>query len=197
MGQANAVRVDWEEKRRVEKIKGQTVMLAAMPAVNHNRVAGYIYHTFLNYLKKKRCEAFSDGVEIHLDEDNTFVPDAMIVCNKDIIKYDGIYGAPDLVVEVLSPSTASRDRGAKKDVYEQHGVKEYWIADPKSKSVEVYHLKDGRFVLDNVYTAYEEWEWKSLSDKEKEAAKLPLKVSLYDDFFIDVREIFERVQPGA
>ena len=197
MGQANAVRVDWEEKRRVEKIKGQTVMLSAMPAVNHNRVAGYIYHVFLGYLRGKRCEAFSDGVEVHLDEDNTFVPDAMIVCNKDIIKYNGIYGAPDLVVEVLSPSTASHDRGAKKDVYEKHGVKEYWIADPKSKSVEVYHLKDGRFVLDNVYTAYEEWEWEGLSEKEKEQAKLPLKVSLYDDFFIDVREIFERVQTGA
>ena len=197
MGQENTIRVDWDEKRRVEKIKGQTVMLAAMPAVNHNRVVRNLDHIFFKYLRGKRCESFSDGVEIHLDEDNTFVPDAMIVCNKEIIKYDGIYGAPDLVVEVLSPSTASRDRGAKKDVYEQHGVKEYWIADPKSKSVEVYHLKDGRFVLDNVYTAYEEWEWKSLSDKEKEEAKLPLKVSLYDDFFIDVREIFERVQPGA
>ncbi|WP_411830076.1 Uma2 family endonuclease [Metasolibacillus meyeri] len=58
----------------------------------------------------------------------------MIICNQDIIKRDGIYGAPDLVVEVLSPSTARRDKGEKKALYEKHGVKEYWIISPDEKS---------------------------------------------------------------
>ena len=193
MTAAEAMKANFEEKRRVEKINGVTVMLSAIPAVNHNRVVTNLVNIFSRYLRGKRCEAFFDGVQVHLDEDNTFVPDAMIVCNKDIIKRDGIYGAPDLVVEVLSPSTGKNDRGPKKDVYERHGVREYWIADTKSKSVEVYLLRDGHFVLDNIYNVYEDWEWEQLSEEEKTAAKLPLKVSLYDDFFVDVREVFERV----
>jgi len=193
MTAAEAMKANFEEKRRVEKINGVTVMLSAMPAVNHNRVVTNLVNIFSRYLRGKRCEAFFDGVQVHLDENNTFVPDAMIVCNKDIIKRDGIYGAPDLIVEVLSPSTGKNDRGPKKDVYERHGVREYWIADTKSKSVEVYLLRDGHFVLDNIYNVYEDWEWEQLSEEEKTAAKLPLKVSLYDDFFVDVREVFERV----
>ena len=193
MTAAEAMKANFEEKRRVEKINGVTVMQAAMPAVNHNRVVTNLSSIFNRYLRGKRCEAFSDGVEVHLDEDNTFVPDAMIVCNKDIIKHNGIFGVPDLVAEVLSPSTARNDKGAKKDAYEKCGVREYWIADTKNKSVEVYLLRDGRFVLDNIYNVYEDWEWEQLSEEEKAAAKLPLKVSLYDDFFVDVREVFERV----
>lgn len=193
MTAAEAMKANFEEKRRVEKINGVTVMLSALPAVNHNRVVTNLVNIFSRYLRGKRCEAFFDGVQVHLDENNTFVPDAMIVCNKDIIKRDGIYGAPDLIVEVLSPSTGKNDRGPKKDVYERHGVREYWIADTKSKSVEVYLLRDGHFVLDNIYNVYEDWEWEQLSEEEKTAAKLPLKVSLYDDFFVDVHEVFERV----
>ena len=193
MTAAEAMKANFEEKRRVEKINGVTVMLSAMPAVNHNRVVTNLVNIFSRYLRGKRCEAFFDGVQVHLDEENTFVPDAMIVCNKDIIKHNGIYGAPDLVVEVLSPSTGKNDRGPKKDVYERHGVREYWIADTKSKSIEVYLLRDGHFVLDNIYNVYEDWEWEQLSEEEKATAKLPLKVSLYDDFFVDVREVFERV----
>ena len=193
MTAAEAMKANFEEKRRVEKINGVTVMQSAMPSVNHNRVVGNIVGSFFGYLKGKQDEVFENSVQVHLDEDNTFVPDAMIVCNKDIIKHNGIYGAPDLVVEVLSPSTGKNDKRPKKDVYEKNGVREYWIADTKSKSVEVYQLRDGRFVLDNIYNVYEDWEWEQLSEEEKAAAKLPLKVSLYDDFFVDVREVFERV----
>ena len=69
-----------------EIIHGKTVMMSPRPAINHNRVAGNIYHLFRLYLKGKRCQAFMDGVDVHFDEENTFVPDAFIVCNKDIIK---------------------------------------------------------------------------------------------------------------
>lgn len=119
MTAAEAMNANFEEKRRVEKINGVTVMQSAMPSVNHNRVVGNIVGSFFGYLKGKQDEVFENSVQVHLDEDNTFVPDAMIVCNKDIIKHNGIYGAPDLVVEVLSPSTGKNDRGPKKDVYEK------------------------------------------------------------------------------
>jgi Uma2 family endonuclease len=176
-----------------EKINGEIIMMSPRPVINHLRVIGNIYHIFTGYLKGKRCEAFADGADVHLDEKNTFVPDVMIVCNKDIIKDDGIYGAPDLVVEVLSPSTAKRDRGEKKSIYEKYGVKEYWIANPADKSIEVWLLKDGKYELDNVYTVYPDWQWEKMTDEDKAEAQLNLKVSLYDDLIIDVREIFDRV----
>lgn len=65
----------------------------------------------------------------------------MVVCNKDIIKKDGVHGVPDLIVEVISPSTAKKDKGYKKDLYETCGVKEYWLVDTDNRSIEVYLLK--------------------------------------------------------
>ena len=128
-----------------------------------------------------------------LDENNNFVPDVLIVCDRGKIKYNGIYGAPDLVVEVLSPSTAANDRGIKKDTYEKAGVREYWIVDPVSKSIEVYHLQNGRLELDDVYLVYPEEEWERMTEEQRAAARLSVKVSLYDDLFVDVREVFEDI----
>lgn len=184
---------DREKKRRFEKIGGKIVMMAAMPAVNHNRVVTNLTRIFSAYLRRKRCEAFSDGVEIHFDEENTFVPDAMIVCNKDIIKQNGIYGAPDLVVEVLSYSTEKYDRGVKKDIYEKYGVKEYWLVDYRQKTVEVWQLRDGRLMIDDIYRIFPDDEWAMMEEEDKKKASLHLKVSLYDDLIVDVREIFERI----
>ena len=177
-----------------ERINGRAVMTSPRPATNHNRVCLNISTLFKIHLKHKRCEAFGDGNDVHLDEKNTVIPDAMIICNKDIIKSDGIYGTPDLVVEVLSPSTANRDRKEKKKLYEQSGVKEYWIVDAVSKSIEVYILQQGNFELDNVYTVYPDWQWEKMTDEEKSQALLTLHLSLYDDFAIDIRDIFENIE---
>lgn len=183
----------YKDKDRYEIIDGKIVMMSPRPATNHNRVAFNISTLFKIYLKGKRCEAFSDGNDVHLDEKNTVIPDAMIICNKDIIKGDGIYGVPDLVVEVLSPSTANRDRKDKKNLYEKFGVKEYWIVDSASKSIEVYILQNGKFELDNAYSVYPEWQWKKMTEEERSEALLTLRVSLYDDFLIDIRDVFENV----
>ncbi|MBR1885284.1 MAG: Uma2 family endonuclease, partial [Schwartzia sp.] len=104
---------------------------------------------------------------------------------------DGIYGAPDLVVEVLSPSTATRDKGTKKAVYERAGVLEYWIVDPLAKSIDVYHLRENRLELDYSYVEFPDWEWARMTEKERAEARLSVKISLYDDLVVDVREVFE------
>ena len=185
--------LSYREELVSETIHGQTVMMSPRPSVSHNRVAGNIFRIFSIFLRGKRCSAFTDGVDVHLDENNVFVPDVMIVCDKDKIRYDGIYGAPDLVVEVLSPSSVTRDRGVKKNVYEKAGVREYWIADPISKTIEVYSLQNGRLELDHAYIVFPEQEWARMTDEEKAAARLSVKVSLYDDLIVDVREVFEDV----
>lgn len=176
-----------------ETIHGKTVLMSPSPNAKHNGVITNLCAIFRPFLKGKRCKLFVDGIDVHLDDENTFVPDLAIVCDRGKIKGDGIHGAPDLVVEVLSLSTMARDRGLKKDAYERAGVREYWIADPVSESVEVYHLRDGRFVLDHVYVIFPDWEWARMSEEERAAAQLSVKVSLYDDLLVDVREVFEDI----
>lgn len=173
----------WEEK-----LNGQLVLMSPRPSVNHNRVAGNIYHIFRNYLKGKTCKAFTDGVDVFLTEEDNVIPDALIVCNKDIIRPDGIHGTPDLVVEVLSPGTAKYDRGYKKDLYEAAGVKEYWIVDPAVRSIEAYLLSDGRYVLDGFYGLFPDNP--SITELERQESKKEIPVSLYDDFCIPLEEIF-------
>ncbi len=118
----------YQEEPREELLRGEIYVMSS-PSVNHSRAASNIYYVFRNHLKQKTCKAFADGVDVYLTENDRVIPDAMIVCSKDIIHPDGIHGAPDLIVEVLSPSTAKNDKGYKKDLYERSGVKEYWIVD--------------------------------------------------------------------
>ena len=183
---------DDSKQPRYELIGGEAVMLAA-PNVNHSIVSGNIYAIFRGFLRGKRCLAFGDNTKVYLSERNHFIPDAMIVCNRKIVKRNGIYGAPDLVAEVLSPRTAKFDRGLKKEAYAKAGVREYWIVDTVTKSVEVYYLREKNFRLDNVYHIYSPDEWKELSYAEKAQETLSVKVSLYDDFIVDLREIFDNV----
>ena len=176
-----------------ETIHGQTVLMSPSPNARHNGVIANLCAIFRPFLRGKRCRLFIDGIDVHLDEENTFVPDLAIVCDRRKIKGDGIHGAPDFVVEVLSLSTMARDKGVKKNAYERAGVQEYWIVDPVSESIEVYHLQNGRFELDHAYVVFPEWEWARMSEEERAEARLSVKVSLYDDLEIDIREVFEDI----
>lgn len=188
----NSTSIYQDDHTIIEKINGQEVLMSPRPATRHSRAAGRIYGIFFQFLRKKRCEAFFEH-EVHLDDENVFVPDVLIICDKNKIKANWIDGVPDLVVEVLSPSTTINDRGIKKDVYERSGVKEYWIVDPSAKSIEVHYLKDGRLVLDHVYMIFPSEEWERMTEKQRAAARLSVKVSLYDDLLVDVREVFEDI----
>ena len=175
-----------------EIINGQEVLMSPRPATRHTIIAGHIHHIFRRFLTGKRCKVFFEP-DLFLDENNNFVPDIVIVCDRGKIKYNGIYGAPDLVVEVLSPSTAANDRGIKKDTYEKAGVREYWIVDPASKSIEAYRLQNGRLAFSNMCLVYPPEEWERMTEEQRAAARLTVKVSLYDDLFVDVREVFEDI----
>jgi len=183
----------YEDERPSEIIGGKVVMMAGA-TVKHNHISGNIFSIFHRYLKGKKCIPFGDGTKLFLDEDNQFIPDGMIVCDKDKVKEDGVYGAPDLVVEVLSHSTAKNDRGKKKDAYERVGVGEYWIVDPANKTVEVYLLKEERFVLDNTYSIYPDFIFDHLlTEAERAAIPESFKCSLFDDLEIRLEDVFDRV----
>ena len=183
----------FKEPPRVERIEGKTYLMSPRPRVSHNRVAFRIAHIFANYLEGKTCEAFADGTDVHLDKDNTYIPDAMIVCDSSIIHDDGIYGAPDLVVEVLSPSTIQNDRGPKMRHYAAAGVKEYWVVSPIGRSVEVYYNENGIFQLDAAYTDYSDWDLERMDDDERNAIREEIPVSLYKDFRVNIKEVFKDI----
>lgn len=186
-------------KIKTELIDGKIFMMSPRPRVEHATVCTNIASEFRSYLKGKTCRAFCDGVDVFLDENNRFVPDTMIVCNPDIIKHDGIHGAPDLVVEVLSKTTAKNDRSKKKYTYAKCGVKEYWIVDVWSKSVEVYYNQDSWFILDNIYyylTDEEIAENNNMSDNDIDKIKEYtdfIKVSICDNLIVKLKDIFEYV----
>ena len=175
-----------------EIINGQVYMMSR-PSIRHAQIKGDILGVFKSYLKGKKYRPF-DEVDVFFSEDDNFIPDVIIVCDPEIIEENAIYGAPYLVVEILSPSTARNDKIRKKAAYEKYGVKEYWIVDPMSKSVEVYLRKEDKLILDDVYSTYKDFEWKALTEEEKAAVKHAIKVSLYDDFYVQMSDIFENVK---
>ena len=179
----------FQEEVWEELIDGQLVAMS--PAIpRHNMISGSIFAIFKTYLKGKRCVPFPDGTAVQLTDRDRFIPDFMVVCDRDKIKSQWVVGAPDLVVEILSPSTAKNDKWHKKNVYEASGVPEYWIVSPKEKSVEVYLLQDGRYVLDNLYTFYSEEELADLEERDRAGLVTEFKCHLYDDLVIRLEDIF-------
>ncbi|MCI9045595.1 MAG: Uma2 family endonuclease [Peptococcaceae bacterium] len=185
---------NYDDDYRSELINGKIIMMSPRPVFNHVTVASNIYRIFANYLKGKSCTPFDDGFDLYLTEKDHFVPDAMVVCDPNKIKYNGVHGAPDLVVEVLSPSTMKNDKGYKKDVYEQCGVLEYWLVDVNNKSVEQYLLQDGKFVLNDIYVIQPDYVLDDMSEAEKAELVWDFKCSLYDDLLIHLEDVFERVK---
>ena len=179
----------YQEEIWDEMLNGRIVMMSPRPVVNHNRIASNIYRIFSDYLEGKKCEPFSDGIDLYLSKKDRFIPDGMIVCDPNKIKSRGVFGAPDLVVEVLSPSTAKNDRGYKKDVYAKYGVKEYWIAVPETKSIEQYLLTDGQLLLNEIYTIPPDY----FTEEECAEFVQEFRCSLYDDLLIKLADIFKRV----
>ena len=184
-----------EEDVEEEIIGGRVVMMAS-PTMNHHRVSGNIYNLFSNYLRGHPCEPCQDGTSLYLDEGKEeYKPDMMVVCDPEKTQTKGVFGAPDLAVEVLSPSTAKNDRGHKKDVYEKHGVREYWIVNPVDRSVEQYVLENGRFVLRDVYTQHSKAALDDMDEDERAKVVTEFKCSLFDDLTIRLEDIFYRVIP--
>lgn len=182
----------YQDEYRDELINGKLVLMSPRPTVNHNIVSGNIYRIFGNYLDGKSCTPFGDGTDLYLTDNDRFVPDGMIVCDNDKVKPDGVHGAPDLIVEVLSPSTTKNDRGHKKDVYAKAGVREYWIVSPADKTVEVYLLKDGQYIFNDAFSLYPDFMLDKMTDDERAAIVMEFRCSLFDDLVIRLEDVFKR-----
>ena len=185
----------YQEEFREELIGGKAVAMSPRPMYNHNHIAFNIAVLFSNYLRGKPCTVIPDGTDLYLTEEDRFVPDVMVVCDRDKIRRDGVHGAPDLVVEVLSPSTMRNDRMGKKEVYQTCGVREYWLVDPENRTIEQYLLQDGKLELNMVYASCRDDELERMSEQEKAELETHFQCSLYSDFDIALEDIFSGLLP--
>lgn len=131
-------------------IGGELVMTPA-PGTYHQLISSELEYQLKSFNYEKNAGVVLDApVDVYLGESETYQPDIVFIGRdrKEIIEPGRINGSPDLVVEILSPSTAYYDLRKKFKVYEKSGVKEYWIVDPEDKSVQVFVLSNGKFALD-------------------------------------------------
>ena len=137
----------WPEDERWELIDGVAHMMAT-PTIQHQDISDEIGLQLRLFLKGKSCKSYSAiGVNLNSKEDTVFVPDISVVCDHRKLADGKIcVGAPDMVVEILSQSTAGRDRLKKFNKYLEAGVREYWIVDPEAKVVNVNILENGKYV---------------------------------------------------
>lgn len=137
-----------EDGKRREIIDGDMLVTPA-PRLNHQRILRRLILAFEKYLERNPIgELCYSPMDVIFSDFDVLEPDLLLVLNarKEIMQ-DWVRGAPDLVMEVLSPTTAARDRGVKLRTYARFGVKEYWIVDPEERAVEVYQLTAGGYEL--------------------------------------------------
>jgi len=144
---------DWEnDGNRYELIDGVAYMMSA-PSATHQRILIKFCRLFGDFLDDKPCEVFVAPFDVCLfgkgdDDENAVQPDVLVICDDKKLENDKYCnGAPDLVIEILSPSTSQFDRIVKMDKYMQAGVREYWITDPDDKSITVHLLENGKYVI--------------------------------------------------
>lgn len=135
------------EGARFELIEGNLVEEPA-PEYGHQHVSMNLASDMHQFVKKNNLgEILAAPIDVYLDEENAYQPDILFIskANLSLIRKKGIYGAPDLVIEILSPSNAYNDFATKLHIYEKHRVKEYFIVDPDTKEVIGYSLIKKKF----------------------------------------------------
>jgi len=134
---------------RVELVNGDIYMFAS-PSSRHQAVSMEICRLLSNYLHGKRCKVFAGPIDVRLENDTVVVPDIIVVCDPKKINNTGIEGTPDLIIEILSPSTARHDKITKLNLYRRTGVAEYWIVDPTDNTLTTHRLVGGEYIA-NAY----------------------------------------------
>ena len=171
----------WDESERIELICGEPFMMAP-PVRRHQEISGELFAQLHAYLKGKTCKVYPAPFAVRLferdgdrpeDVDTMVEPDISVVCDTGKLDDIGCKGAPDLIIEILSPTTQRHDRMTKFNLYQQAGVREYWIVDPDGKSAQVFVLDGGHYVA-----------------KDFGTAKDMVKVNVLEDCAIDLSQVF-------
>jgi len=169
--------LQWDDDKRRELIDGVPYLMSA-PTRSHQKVSGNLHIQFANLLKGKPCEVYYAPFDVRLNadtlDDTVVQPDLLIVCDESKLDEAGCIGAPDLTVEILSPSSSRHDTVRKFNTYRKNGVREYWIIDPERNTLAV-HILSGSNYITHLY-----------SDTDK------VPVHVLNNCTIDLSEVFEK-----
>lgn len=174
--------LNWDDGERREIIDGEVYNMSPAPRRIHQKISGNLFRKIGNYLDGKTCQAYTApfDVRLPLTKDNSDIkidtvvqPDIVVVCDQSKLDDWGCIGVPDLVIEIISESTANKDLKIKFNLYEKVGVKEYWIVFPDEKIIQIYKLVNNEYGKPEVY---------DLDDK--------VTVGLFTDLVIDLKEVF-------
>ena len=143
----------WKFEERVELLKGKIYKISPAPNRAHQTLAGYIYIELGVFLRKKSCKVYVAPFDVRLPrkskEDKDIItvlqPDVCVVCDASKLDKRGCIGAPDIVVEVLSPGNNAKELKNKFEIYEEAGVKEYWLVSPQDQTFIQNTLVDGKY----------------------------------------------------
>ena len=139
----------WNDAR-YELTEGVSYIMSPSPTWRHQGILFELAGQFRNFLKGASCKAFTAPFDVRLNadagDDTVLQPDIVVICDRSKLSDTGCVGAPDMVIEIISPSTAARDKVLKFNLYLCAGVREYWIVDPETKTVDVHVLKDGEYI---------------------------------------------------
>ena len=167
--------VMWNDGRRYELFHGGVHAMSPAPSSEHQAISGNLHWEIRSFLTPKAtCRIFYAPIDVYLAEDTVVQPDIIVVCDSEKIVKKGCVGAPDLVVESLSPSTAKADWKDKFALYEEAGVREYWIVHPEDRLVHVFRLRDGKFQMDGTYSAEDS-----------------VRIGIFEGVTIDLKNVFE------
>ena len=172
----------WDGDEHIEIINGEAFMMAT-PSRIHQEITGELFRQLANFLEGKQCKVYSAPFGVRLfeqdgdrpeDVDTVVEPDISVVCDRSRLDEHGCKGAPDLVIEVLSPSTQRHDQLVKLNLYQRAGVREYWIVDSENKTVRVMiQAGDGTLRTHEIY-------------RQEDVAK----VNALDGCFIELSKVF-------
>lgn len=174
----------WKFAERVELIRGLIHKMSPAPGPVHQSVSVSLTLKIGNFFKNKPCKVFAAPFDVRLPDskkqtDDRLVhtvvqPDLCVICDPAKIDSRGCIGAPDLVVEILSPGNTTREMGIKFDLYEENGIKEYWLADPGNRTILVYVLRNRKYIGLKPFT-------------EEDIISSPL----FPELRFEVKEVFE------
>lgn len=174
--------LEWLDGERWELIEGVAYNMTPAPSRSHQKISVALVKKISQYLEEKKCEIYHAPFDVRFPEGDeeegeirTVVqPDIVVICDPSKLDEKGCKGSPDLIMEILSPSTASKDYITKLNLYEKNKVPEYWIIHPIDKIVMVYRLSEnGSYGRAEVYSG---------ADK--------VKVGIFDDLVVDLKGIF-------
>lgn len=152
----------WQIDEMVELIKGRVFRsAAAAPRRIHQEISGKVFNKLFNFLEKHPCKVYEAPFDVRLpvrskkneDIDTVVQPDICVICDKSKLDEMGCVGAPDLIIEILSPGSNKKELKNKYEVFEDSGVKEYWIVHPDEQTVMTYTLTAGKFIPSRLYTS--------------------------------------------